>query len=231
MTFDLRGHGASGKPWSAEDYTEHTVWAEDVAAVIEAAGLGRPLVVAWSYGTMVAMDYVREYGVDGIAGILMTGGQGALRPFQMPAGDDDDPAAAEFARIRELQQSPNLIDYIRAGERVIPLLTAQPLPEQERQLFQSIGLMVPPYVRRAMAQRRLDNQDMVEQLTLPVLFCLGDKDNPFQLEDAAQLVESHDNMNLTIYEGAGHSVFIEQPQRFNAELNRFAKQTLSATSR
>ena len=229
VAFDLRGHGGSGKPWTVESYSEHWAWARDVAAVIEATGLDRPLVVAWSYGTMVAMDYIREFGVDGIAGILLTGGQGALRPFQMPSGDDD-PDAEEFAEIRELQSSPDLIDYIRAGERVIPLLTASPLPEQQRQLFQAIGLMLPPYVRRAMAQRALDNQDLVERLTLPVLFCLGEKDNPFQLKDAAELAASHDNMSLTVYEDSGHSVFVEQPERFNAELRRFAEQTLFAAT-
>ena len=230
VAFDLRGHGGSGKPWAVESYGGHEPWARDIAAVIEATGPDRPLLVAWSYGTIVAMDYIREFGVDGIAGILMTGGQGALRPFRMPSGDDD-PDAEEFAEIRQLQSSPDLIDYIRAGERVIPLLTASPLPEQQRQLFQAIGLMLPPYVRRAMAQRTLDNQDLVERLTLPVLFCLGEKDNPFQLEDAAELAASHDNMSLTVYEAAGHSVFVEQPERFNAELRRFAEETLPAATR
>lgn len=227
VAFDLRGHGGSGKPWAVEAYSGSELWAGDVAAVIAATGLDRPLVVAWSYGTMVAMDYVREFGDEGIAGILLTGGQGALRPFQMPSGDDD-PDADEFAQIRELQNSPDLIDYIHAGERVIPLLTATPLPEQQLQLFRAIGMMLPPYVRRAMAHRTLDNRDMVDRLSLPVLFCLGEKDNPFQLDDARELAASHDNMSLTVYEGAGHSVFIEQPERFNTELRRFAEQTLSA---
>ena len=48
-----------------------------------------------------------------------------------------------------------------------------------------------------------------------------------QLEDAAELAASHGNMDLIIYEGAGHSVFIEQPQRFNAELRRFAERVRS----
>ncbi len=221
VAFDLRGHGASGKPWATEAYSGSEVWARDVAAVIAATDIERPVVVAWSYGTLVAMDYFREFGVNGITGIILTGGQGALKPFRMPT--DDDPGAAEFARIRELQQSPDLIDYIRAGERVIPLLTASPLPERERQLFQAIGLMLPAYVRRAMMQRQLDNQDLVEQISLPVLFCLGQEDNPLLLDDGAQLAAGYDNMSLSLYEGAGHSVFVEQPERFNAELRRFAE--------
>ena len=228
VSFDLRGHGASGKPWAAEDYNEHTVWARDVAAVIAATGIERPVVVAWSYGTMVAMDYIREFGDDGLAGVILTGGQGALKPFRMP--EADAPGAEEFARVRELQQSPALIDYVRAGERVIPLLTASPLPESETRLFHAIGMMLPAYVRRAMAHRRLDNQDLVGQLSLPVLFCLGQQDNPDQLDDAAGFAASHENMRLTVYEGAGHSVFIEQPERFNAELRRFDREVRSADS-
>ncbi len=226
VTFDLRGHGASGKPWDAEDYSEHTVWAEDVAAVVSATGIERPVVVAWSYGTMIAMDYIREHGVAGIAGIVFTGGQGGLMPLRMPGTDDPD--MAELGAIRELQQSPDLIDNIRAGERVIDLLTASPLPGPERELFRSLGLMVPAYVRRAMVHRTLDNQDLVDRLSLPVLFALGAEDNPFQLEDAAEIAASRENVSLVVYEGAGHSVFIEQPQRFNAELRRFAEQTRPA---
>ena len=227
VSFDLRGHGASGKPWAAEAYSESGVWARDIAAVIAATGLDRPVVVAWSYGTMLAMDYIREFGDSSLAGIILTGGQGALRPFRMPSGGDD-PDAEEFAQIRKLQSSPDLIDYIRAGERVVPLLTASPLPEEQLRLFRAIGLMLPAYVRRAMSQRTLNNQDMVGQLSLPVLFCLGEKDNPYQLDDATELAASYENMSLTVYEGAGHSVFIEQPERFNAELRRFAEQVLSS---
>lgn len=229
VTFDLRGHGASGKPWAAEDYSEHTVWAEDVAAVVSATGIERPVVVAWSYGTMIAMDYIREHGIGDIAGIILTGGQGGLMPLRMPGTDDPD--IAELGEIRVLQQSRDLADNIRAGERVIDLLTASPLPERERELFRSIGLMVPAYVRRAMVHRTLDNQDLVDRLSLPVLFALGAEDNPFQLEDAAELAASHENVSLTVYEGAGHSVFLEQHERFNADLRQFAEQTRSTASR
>ena len=229
VTFDLRGHGASGKPWAAEDYSEHTIWAEDVAAVVSATGIERPVVVAWSYGTMIAMDYIREHGIGDLAGIILTGGQGGLMPLRMPGTDDPD--MAELGEIRVLQQSRDLADNIRAGERVIDLLTASPLPALERELFRSLGLMVPAYVRRAMVHRTLDNQDLVGQLSLPVLFALGAEDNPFQLEDAAELAASRENVSLTVYEGAGHSVFLEQPERFNAELRHFAARVRAPAAR
>ena len=220
VAFDLRGHGASGKPWTSDAYDNVTVWAQDVAAVIDATQARRPVLVAWSYGTLVAMDFMREFGVADIAGVNLTGAIGALRPFRMP--ETDDPAMEEFARIRELQLSPDLVDNIRAGELMVPWLTAHPIPETERQRFQSIALMFPAYARRAMMSRQLDNQDMVARLRLPILFSLGQEDNPAQLEDAADIVATHDNMSLSVYDGVGHSVFFEEPARFNAELREFA---------
>ena len=228
VAFDLRGHGVSGKPWVTEAYTEPAVWAQDVAAVMAATRLKRPLVVAWSYGTLVMMDYVREFGVEGLAGIVLTGALGALKPFRMPQADD--PNAEEFARLRELQVSPDPIDNIRASERMVAWLTAEPLPERERELFQEIGLMLPAYARRAMVKRTFDNQDLLERLALPVLLSLGEEDNPMQLEDGVDIAAGLSNVTLSVYEGTGHTVFFERPHRFNAELRRFAEQTLSSGS-
>lgn len=220
VSFDLRGHGASGKPWAEEAYGDSRVWAEDVAAVIAASGADRPVVVAWSYGTLVVMDFVREFGVEALAGINLTGALGALRPFRMPA--PDDPIVAEFAQVRELQMSPSLADNIKASERMVDWLTATPLDDTERELFRTISLMFPVYARRAMLGRAPDNGDLLEGLRVPVLFSLGHEDNPANLEDATELAAHYGNMSLSGYENAGHSVFFEQPERFNSELRRFA---------
>lgn len=113
---------------------------------------------------------------------------------------------------------------------MVPWLTAEPLPERERELFQEIGLMLPAYARRAMVKRTFDNQDLLERLAFPVLLSLGEEDNPMQLEDGVDIVAGLSNVTLSVYEGTGHTVFFERPQRFNAELRRFAEQTLASGS-
>ena len=60
VAFDLRGHGMSGKPSRAEDYAGAQTWAEDVARVMDATKLTRPVVVAWSYGTQIGRASCRE---------------------------------------------------------------------------------------------------------------------------------------------------------------------------
>lgn len=225
VSFDLRGHGASGKPWTEESYNEPERWAEDVAAVIAATELDRPVVVAWSYGTLVAMDFVREFGIEGLAGINLTGALGALRPFRMPTAED--PNAAEFVRIRELQLSADLIDNISATDGMTKWLTATPLSEHEHHLFQAVSLMLPAYARRAMVNRQFNNLDLEAKLRLPLLLSLGEHDNPGQLIDGAEMAAAHDNVSFSKYKESGHSVFFEDPDRFNAELREFVIQARS----
>lgn len=227
VAFDLRGHGASGKPWLPEAYGPPGVWAGDVAAVMAATGVSKPVVVAWSYGTLVLMDYIREFGLDNLSGINLTGALGALVPFRMAT---DDPDIKAILELQKLRNSPRLVDNIRANEGMVQWLTAEPIPEGDRALLQAIGLMLPVYARNAMMQRQLNNQDMLAQLSLPVLVSLGEHDNPLQLEDADDLASSRNNFRLSVYPGAGHSVFFERPQQFNEELKEFVAEILKRPS-
>jgi non-heme chloroperoxidase len=57
ITYDLRGHGNSDKPLDAAHYRDSKAWGDEVQAVIDAAGLKRPVVVGWSYAGRVISDF------------------------------------------------------------------------------------------------------------------------------------------------------------------------------
>ncbi len=82
VAFDLRGHGLSGKPWQEDLVAPSEAWAGDVAAFISATNLENPVLVGWSYGGFVVSDYVRHFGLDGIAGINLVGSLGGLVPVR-----------------------------------------------------------------------------------------------------------------------------------------------------
>src|ERR1700743_2719192 len=46
VAFDIRGHGMSDKPSDPASYSDGQLWADDLAAVINGAGLERSVVVA-----------------------------------------------------------------------------------------------------------------------------------------------------------------------------------------
>src|SRR5215217_1032079 len=50
VTYDLRGHGNSDKPFEAERYRDSKTWGDELQAVMDATGLKRPVLVGWSYG-------------------------------------------------------------------------------------------------------------------------------------------------------------------------------------
>jgi len=45
VRFDLRGHGDSDKPASPDAYASAALWGDDIAAVLDAARLRRPVLV------------------------------------------------------------------------------------------------------------------------------------------------------------------------------------------
>jgi len=69
ITYDLRGHGNSDKPLDKAPYHDNKAWGDEVKAVIDAAGLKRPVLVGWSYAGRVISDYVTTHGPGKLAGI------------------------------------------------------------------------------------------------------------------------------------------------------------------
>jgi len=67
VAMDLRGHGLSDKPPDA--YGESQLWAADIDAVIRSLGLERPILSGWSYGALVILDYLRNFGEAAVGGI------------------------------------------------------------------------------------------------------------------------------------------------------------------
>ncbi|MEJ0074808.1 MAG: alpha/beta fold hydrolase [Alphaproteobacteria bacterium] len=69
VTYDLRGHGNSDKPLDKAPYHDNKAWADEVQAVMDAAGLKRPVLVGWSYAGRVISDYVTDARAGQLAGI------------------------------------------------------------------------------------------------------------------------------------------------------------------
>jgi len=73
VAIDLRGHGASDMHDDPEYYVHSKSWADDIAAVIETCEMDRPLVVAWSLGGRILLDYMHHYGCEDISGLALVG--------------------------------------------------------------------------------------------------------------------------------------------------------------
>lgn len=219
VAFDLRGHGLSGKPWREEDYAAPRVWAEDVHLVMAATGLERPVLVAWSFGSFVAADFIRVYGTDKLSGLVLVDGPGGFVKIK-PVTRTARPELEEAARLRAI---PSFADLRKVGELVAPFLVAGNAAPGWLDQAAMLSAQVPPFVQPLLRKRSLDNTDLQGKLNLPVLWSYGalDASTPLEMENAFKATIS--DLTVRRYETAGHSPFAEVPVAFNSDLANFVR--------
>jgi pimeloyl-ACP methyl ester carboxylesterase len=220
VALDLRGHGASGKPSMPASYNTAKVWADDVAAVIAAKQLVKPVVVAWSFGGNVVMNYVRHYGDANLAGINFIGSTGGLAERLHPLAGD-----AGYVEADRQRKSEALADNIAGQRYFVRMMTATPLSPADEELWLVSTLQLPRYARSAMVGMPLENLDLLGRVTVPTLFTTGTADASVPAAQLKPLTRRLPRSTLSVYAGAGHAAFAEQPRRFNRELMTFIDAT------
>ena len=203
VAFDLRGHGRSSRP--ATGYGDSTAWAHDLKAVIDGLSLERPIVIAWSYGGLVACDYLRAFGDSGLAGVLFVSGATRI---------GTDGALADLP--------PGGLDSADVGTWLLRL-TAQPLPFSEHCLWLGMNVLVGPDVRGPMLDRVLENDDVLAAIGRPVLLLHGAEDASLLPSASRRVAAILPGAGLEVWEGVGHSAFWEDADRFGATVRRFAR--------
>jgi pimeloyl-ACP methyl ester carboxylesterase len=215
FTPDLRGHGGSDAPEN-NGYASSATWADDLAAVISLAE--QPvLLVAWSYGGLVATDYLRNHGDTNLSGLVLVsplrkiGSETALAllgpKFLETAGrltSDDLNEAVSGASA--------FVDVLRAGEWDVPT----------RERLLGIVLSVPSRVRAAILARVADGDETIGAVNVPTLVIYGTADEAVMPSSSAELKTLLPTARVSAYPGAGHMPFAEEPTRFQAELAEFA---------
>jgi pimeloyl-ACP methyl ester carboxylesterase len=213
VTFDLRGHGGSDKPVDPAAYREDKIWADDLAAVIAAAGLKRPVLVGWSYGGRVIGDYVRSYGAGAIAGIdfvaALTKADGALM----------GPAKSHFRGM----VNEDLATAIAATRGFLRACFERQPTADEFETMLAFNMVVPPKVRAAVLARGPDAGEVLARLDVPVLVTHGAKDQVVLPAMGAFTAEQVPGARHSVYAGIGHAPFWEDPARFNRELAAFVR--------
>ena len=213
VAYDLRGHGESGKPADPAAYRDGRCWADELAAVIEAANMRKPVLVAWSYAGRIVADYLRHFGTGAIAGLNIVGAKTnsdpafnapLLAPHQlgMASGDLDTNVRSTIAFVEACARQWDASDFLQCV---------------------AAAMVVPPNVRAALLGRPLDADELYRAIDIPVLFSHGLHDPIAPLAAAQHGHAITPNSGLSIYDNAGHAPFMEDPERFNRELAAFVR--------
>jgi pimeloyl-ACP methyl ester carboxylesterase len=207
----------SDKPPGPEPYADGQLWADDVAAVIDQTGLGRPVLVAWSYGGCIVADYLRAYGDAHIRGINLVGSATVLRP---PAFEHIGPGMLENARDMCV---PDLLANTAATRRFLRACTFGPLSDDELAAALAWNMVVPPAVRGALLSRELDGSDILASVSVPVLVSHGRDDMIVLPSMAEHTLTACPAATVSWYDDVGHMPFWEASDRFDRELAGLAR--------
>jgi non-heme chloroperoxidase len=208
VTYDLRGHGNSDKPLEAARYRDSKAWGDEVQAVIDAAGLKRPVLVGWSYAGRVISDYVATHGAGGISGIDFV--DASIKFIPEYVGDN--------LKNLPLMASEDMLTNINATRVFLHGCFSKQPSAEDFETMLAFNMMVPPKVRAGLSGRPLDATEIMSKLAIPVLVSHGAEDKNAKVETAKYTASVIPGAKLSIYDGTGHSPFYEDAPRFNSEL-------------
>jgi pimeloyl-ACP methyl ester carboxylesterase len=217
LIYNRRGH--AGTEWTHYGFSLVNQ-ARDLAGLIDALEIERPIVIALAFGTTIAAQYALSHP-DGVAGMVI-GAWSELH--EAPKYMDVWTAASKrVVPVLEFEGRQALIELLRREggtniyrvipredgafrERVIQMMASHPL-EQYRRGMLELGNSVP---NLAPLFRRLD---------IPVMGICGAED-PYP--DQPEMLQGMKNFHeAPAVPGAGRYVNWQKPQEFNAAVREF----------
>ncbi len=215
VTFDLRGHGDSDKPTALSAYSSADLWADDVAAVISAAKLRRPVLVGWSLGGYVAGAYVRKYGGGAIAGVNLVDAVTKLSP---------DLLTKESVDFTATTTSPDLAIRTAATADFLAACFHRPPTKAEMRGMLVVNGMTARAVNEGFVQTKTtDLEPTFQSYAGPVLLTYGVHDRLVRLAMSERIKAIHPGARLSLFSESGHSPFFEEPKRYGKELAAFVR--------
>jgi pimeloyl-ACP methyl ester carboxylesterase len=211
-----RGHGDAQRP--ATGYRTRD-FAADVAAFAGALGLGPVVVVGHSMGSTNALRFAIDH-LERTRGLVLVssfasyrGNRAAVELWESAISRLADPIDPRF--VREFQEST----------------LVRPVPPAFLDTVIRESLKVPARVWRAAFEGFLeDDFGGLSLIQAPTLIVWGDRDALCPRADQQALLGAIRGSRLAVYEGAGHGLHWEEPERFAADLAAFAAALATAGS-
>ena len=211
IRYDTRGFGRTQTedvPYSNRD---------DLAAVLDALGVGQTHLLGLSRGAMIALDFTIERPQRLHSLTWVAGGIGGHQ------GPDD---GIDWAPIEKLWEEKRWEELVEAETRIWVDGLGQP-PDR-----------VDPSVRRRMIEMNLENYragqpaekaqpldppaaGRLAEINVPTLVMWGDLDTAATADAGERLVREVSGARRHVFEGVAHMVNLERPAEFNAMIGDF----------
>lgn len=212
---DLRGHGRSSPVHSG-----HTVanYARDLHGLINGLGLDDVVLVGWSMGAFVIWDYFRQFDGEKVKGLVIT--DESASDFQWP---DWPLGGIDFPSLCHMMAATQTDRAAFAHELIALISRGTPSEEDDRWMFDEIS-RPPESVASAILfdQTVQDYRPVLPTVKVPTLLCCGREDKLVSVAAMEHVQQSQPNVTrLVVFENSGHCPFLDEPDLFNQEVDRF----------
>lgn len=214
----LRGFGKSDKPYGLYNYDIHAL---DIKRVLDQLDITSATLCGFSMGGAIAVRYVSLYGSMRVVKLVLAGAatpswtQREDFPYNILKSDVDDLIALNNT------DRPKLLSNFAK----IFSATETTLNEGIGNWLTAINLSASSYAtgKCLMALRDTDLRRDLQNIEIPTLIMHGKKDKICSFVLAEQTLKLIPNAQLVAFDKSGHSLFLEETKKFNAELIKFAK--------
>lgn len=213
----LRGFGKSDKPYGAYDYDVH---ASDIRRVLNMLDIKDAVLGGFSMGGAIAIRCAAEDNGARVSRLALFGAAAPIWtqrkdfPYNLPKSAVDDLIELNY------RDRPKLLSNFAK----IFSATETSLNEGIGSWLNGICLSASSHATAQclIALRDTDLRPDLAKITIPTVIMHGRKDKICSFDLAEQMKAGISNSKIVAFENSGHSLFLEETQKFNAELIKFA---------
>ncbi|MDD3722883.1 MAG: alpha/beta hydrolase [Lutibacter sp.] len=214
----LRGFGKSSKPYGIYNYNVH---AADIKLVLSKLNIKDAVLVGFSMGGAIAIRFVSKYYGEHVSKLVLAGAAAPIWTqrddfkYNLPQSAVDDLIALNY------KDRPALLDNFAK----IFSATETSLNKGIANWLNMICLSASSYATAEclIALRNTDLRPDMKKIKIPTLILHGKKDKICSFDLAEQMLAAIPNSHLIAFQKSGHSLFLEETDKFNATIIKFAE--------
>jgi len=213
----LRGFGKSDKPYGDYNYDVH---ASDIKKVLDKLKIKNAVLAGFSMGGAIAIRFVSNYEGAHISKLALVAAAAPIWTqrkdfkYNLPKSAVDD-----LIKLNYKDRPKLLSDFAK-----IFSATETSLSEGIGSWLNGICLSASSYATAQclIALRDTDLRSDLVKILIPTVIMHGKKDKICSFDLAEQMNEGIAHSHIIAFENSGHSLFLEETKKFNAELIKFA---------
>jgi non-heme chloroperoxidase len=208
IAVDPRSQGESDKP--AYGHLPETR-SRDYKELVDQMGLKQPVLVGWSMGCGELVKYVEQFGTDNIGGLVLVDGFLSAKP-------DPEMLGAISGWMNRLQE-----DRQKQADGFVRSMYKKPQPEDYLKRVIDASAQVPADTAVVLIYNMLGVKDFspgLAKVNKPAMFIYQPES-----QATADYLKSQlgDKVQLELFEGDGHALFVDDPEKFNHVLEKFVQ--------